>query len=96
MEATRIHAFKRREFFSKFGVSTLSRRLAKEVLDIVNDEHLQANAKQQDDRLLAGLLSLQNKHDCISDVWGVGLFIGVDLVTDWTITAEATALATHV
>jgi 4-aminobutyrate aminotransferase-like enzyme len=69
--------------------------LAKEVLDIVNNEHLQANAKLQDYRLLAGLRSLQNKHDCISDVRCVGLFIGVDLVTDRTRKAEATALATH-
>jgi len=84
------------EFFSTFGGSTLSCRIAKEVLDIVDDEGLQANAKRQGDRLLAGLRDLQDKHDCIGDVRGIGLFIGVDLVSDRTSKSEATALATHV
>lgn len=84
------------EFFSTFGGSTLSCRIGKEVLDIVDDENLQANARQQGDRLLNGLRQLQDKHDCIGDVRGIGLFIGVDLVTDQTSKTEATALATHV
>ena len=84
------------EFFSTFGGSTLSCRIGKEVLDIVDDENLQANAKQQGDRLLDGLRNLQDKHDCIGDVRGIGLFIGVDLVTDRTTKSEATALAIHV
>ena len=46
--------------------------------------------------MLAGLRSLQEKHDCIGDVRGIGLFIGVDLVTDRTTKSEATALAIHV
>lgn len=84
------------EFFSTFGGSTLSCRIGKEVLDIVDDEDLQANAKQQGDRLLKGLRALQSKHDCIGEVRGIGLFIGVDLVTDQRDRTEATALATHV
>ena len=84
------------EFFSTFGGSTLSCRIAKEVLDIVDDEALQTNAKTQGDRLLAGLRNLQNTHDCIGDVRGIGLFIGVDLVTDRTSKTPATALASHV
>ena len=60
------------------------------------NEVQQANAKQQGDRLLAGLRALQDKHDCIGDVRGIGLFIGVDLVTDRASKTEATALATHV
>ncbi|MEP1612494.1 MAG: aminotransferase class III-fold pyridoxal phosphate-dependent enzyme [Roseobacter sp.] len=84
------------EFFSTFGGSTLSCRIGKEVLDIVDDEGLQANTKRQGDRLLTGLRTLQDKHDCIGDVRGIGLFIGVDLVTDRTSRTEATALAAHV
>ncbi|MEH6522984.1 aminotransferase class III-fold pyridoxal phosphate-dependent enzyme [Sulfitobacter sp.] len=84
------------EFFSTFGGSTLSCRIGKEVLDIVDDEDLQANAQHQGDRLLAGLRALQDKHDCIGDVRGIGLFVGVDLVTDRANKSEATALATHV
>ena len=84
------------EFFSTFGGSTLSCRIGKEVLDIVDDEGLQANAKQQGDRLLDKLRALQDKHNCIGDVRGLGLFIGVDLVMDRANKTEATALATHV
>jgi 4-aminobutyrate aminotransferase-like enzyme len=84
------------EFFSTFGGSTLSCRIGKEVLDIVDDEDLQANAKRQGDRLLDKLRALQDKHDCIGDVRGLGLFIGVDLVMDRANKTEATALATHV
>jgi len=46
--------------------------------------------------VLTGLRAVQDKHDCIGDVRGIGLFIGVDLVSDQTSRAEATALATHV
>ena len=84
------------EFFSTFGGSTLSCRIGKEVLDIVDDEGLQANAKRQGDRLLDKLRSLQDKHDCICDVRGLGLFIGVDLVSDRASKTETAALATHV
>jgi 4-aminobutyrate aminotransferase-like enzyme len=84
------------EFFSTFGGSTLSCRIGKEVLDIVDDEGLQANAKRQGDRLLDKLRALQDKHNCIGDVRGLGLFIGVDLVMDRANKNEATALATHV
>lgn len=84
------------EFFSTFGGSTLSCRIGKEVLDIVDDEYLQANAKRQGSRLLDGLRGLQEKHDCIGDVRGIGLFIGVDLVTDPSTREAATALAAHV
>jgi 4-aminobutyrate aminotransferase-like enzyme len=84
------------EFFSTFGGSTLSCRIGKEVLDIVDDEDLQANAKRQGDRLLDKLRTLQDKHDCIGDVRGLGLFIGVDLVMDRANKTEATALAKHV
>jgi 4-aminobutyrate aminotransferase len=34
------------------------------------------------ERLLKGLLQLQKRHDCIGDVRGVGLMIGVEFVKD--------------
>lgn len=46
------------------------------------DESLAANAAEQGARLLAGMKKLQAKHDCIGDVRGLGLFIGVELVKD--------------
>ena len=68
------------EFFSTFGGSTLSCRIGKEVLDIVDDEGLQDNARQMGARLIDGLKELQTKHNTIGDVRGMGLFIGLELV----------------
>ncbi|MDG1430531.1 MAG: aminotransferase class III-fold pyridoxal phosphate-dependent enzyme [Paracoccaceae bacterium] len=68
------------EYFSTFGGSNLSCRMGKEVLDIVDDEDLQGNAKRMGERLLSGLAILQEKHPQIGDVRGMGLFIGVELI----------------
>jgi 4-aminobutyrate aminotransferase-like enzyme len=84
------------EFFSTFGGSTLSCRIGKEVIDIVDDEGLQSNAKIQGERLLSGLRRLQKTHDCIGDVRGLGLFIGVELVSDLVSRTPATDLTAFV
>jgi 4-aminobutyrate aminotransferase-like enzyme/Ser/Thr protein kinase RdoA (MazF antagonist) len=68
------------EFFSTFGGSTLSCRIGREVLDIVDDEGLQENARVVGGHLMAGLKALKAKHDCVGDVRGMGLFLGVELV----------------
>ncbi|MEW2912124.1 aminotransferase class III-fold pyridoxal phosphate-dependent enzyme [Leisingera sp. JC11] len=68
------------EFFSTFGGSTLSCRTGKEVLDIVDDEGLQANARIQGTRLIKGLKMLEQRYACIGDVRGMGLFLGVELI----------------
>jgi 4-aminobutyrate aminotransferase-like enzyme len=68
------------EFFSTFGGSTLSCRIGKEVLDIVDDEGLQDNARIMGARLMDGLRALEQKHACVGDVRGMGLFLGVELI----------------
>lgn len=68
------------EFFSTFGGSTLSCRIGKEVLDIVDDEGLQDNARVIGAQLMDGLKALGDKHACIGDVRGMGLFLGVELI----------------
>ena len=40
------------------------------------------NAAKMGERLLDGFKKLQDNHDCIGDVRGLGLFIGVELVLD--------------
>lgn len=84
------------EYFSTFGGSNLSCRIASEVLDIVEEEGLEANARVMGDRLLAGLRGLQERSDVIGDVRGIGLFVGVDLVADRESRAPATAVADYV
>jgi len=84
------------EYFSTFGGSTLSCLTGKEVLDIVDDEELQHNARNMGARLLDQLRQIQTRHPAIGEVRGMGLFIGVDLVEDRVSRKPATALAEHV
>ena len=60
------------EFFSTFGGSTLSCRIGREVL--------QDNARVAGVRLMDGLRALEQRYDCVGDVRGMGLFVGVDLI----------------
>ncbi len=91
------HSFaKGPEFFSTFGGSTLSCRTGLEVLNIVEDERLQKNAKQMGDKLIEGLHGMQEKYKIIGDVRGCGLFIGLDLVTNPQTREPGTALADYV
>jgi 4-aminobutyrate aminotransferase-like enzyme/Ser/Thr protein kinase RdoA (MazF antagonist) len=82
------------EFFSTFGGSTLSCRIGKEVLDIVDDEGLQDNARIMGARLMDGLRALEQKHACVGDVRGMGLFVGVELINPDG--SEATAICSYV
>ncbi|MBY6135623.1 aminotransferase class III-fold pyridoxal phosphate-dependent enzyme [Nocardioides marinus] len=82
------------EFFSTFGGSTLSCRMGKEVLDIVDDEGLQDNAKAMGTLLLDGLKQLQAVHPCVGDVRGMGLFLGLELIRPDG--SEATEICSYV
>ncbi len=82
------------EFFSTFGGSTLSCRIGKEVLDIVDDEGLQENARRMGKRLLIGLKKLEQKHPNVGDVRGMGLFLGIELINRGG--SEATEVCAYV
>jgi len=66
---------------STFGGNPVCCAAALATLDLV-DAGLAANASRMGERLLAGLRKLQAKHDCIGDVRGAGLMIGVEFVKD--------------
>jgi 4-aminobutyrate aminotransferase-like enzyme len=68
------------EFFSTFGGNNVSCAIGLKVLEIVQEENLQAHALAVGERLLTGLRALQQRHEIIRDVRGSGLFIGVELV----------------
>jgi len=68
------------EFFSIFGGSTLSCRIGREVLDIVDDEGLQENARVVGEHLMTDLQVLGTKYQSVGDVRGMGLFLGVELI----------------
>ena len=52
------------------------------VLDVVERDGLVAQATARGERLRNGLLSLQQRFDCIGDVRGRGLLLGLEIVTD--------------
>jgi alanine-glyoxylate transaminase/(R)-3-amino-2-methylpropionate-pyruvate transaminase len=52
------------------------------VLEVIDEERLQENAKIQGARLKEGLIALMSRHPMVGDVRGMGLMLGVELVED--------------
>ncbi len=78
------------EFFSTFGGNTVSCAIGLAVLEVVQEEKLQAHALTIGEQLLHGLKELQKQHDIMGDVRGSGLFLGVELIkNDEPATKEA-------
>ncbi len=70
------------EYFNTFGGNPVSCAVGMAVLDVIEQEALRENAMEVGRHLLAQLRELQKKHALIGDVRGMGLFIGVELVSD--------------
>ena len=79
--------------FSSTGGSPVSCRVGLTVLDVLRDERLQDNARTVGGHLRARLTELAGRHPEIGAVHGLGLFLGVELVTDRATFAPATELA---
>ena len=70
------------EFFSSFGGNPVSCEIGRAVLGVIEEEKLQANALQVGNYYMEQLRSLQDEFDCIGDVRGSGLFIGVEFIKE--------------
>ncbi len=70
------------EFFSTTGGNTVSCAVGMAVLDEIENQKLQQNAKKVGSYLLKQLKALMKTHPIIGDVRGHGLFVGVELVRD--------------
>jgi 4-aminobutyrate aminotransferase-like enzyme len=70
------------EFFSSFGGNPVSCAIGDAVLNVLEEEKLQQNAKTVGDYYLQELRKLQQKQECLGDVRGSGLFIGFEFVKD--------------
>ncbi len=84
------------EFFSTFGGNTVAGAAGLAVLDVLADEGLQANARRIGAHLRDGLRALGRQHAVVGDVRGLGLFLGVELVTDRDQRTPATLQAHYV
>ena len=70
------------EYFNTFGGNPVSCAIGLAVLDVIVEERLQENASTVGAKLMVGLEGLKTKHEVIGDVRGLGLFVGVELITD--------------
>jgi len=70
------------EYFNTFGGNPVSCAIAHEVLNVVYDENLQANAQEVGNYLLEQMRQLQVYYPLIGDVRGSGLFLGIEFVSD--------------
>jgi 4-aminobutyrate aminotransferase-like enzyme len=84
------------EFFSTFGGNPVACAAGLAVLDVLRDENLQQNALVVGTQWIQDLRELQGKHPLIGDVRGLGLFLGIDLVTNRETRAPATRQASYV
>jgi 4-aminobutyrate aminotransferase-like enzyme len=67
-------------YFNTFGGNPVSIAAASAVLDVIEREHLMANAATVGDALRAKLASIDDHR--LGDVRGAGLYVGVEVVAD--------------
>jgi 4-aminobutyrate aminotransferase-like enzyme/Ser/Thr protein kinase RdoA (MazF antagonist) len=81
------------EYFNTFAGSPVSCAVGLAVLNAIERDHLRENALNIGNSLLNGFRKMQDRFDIIGDVRGLGLFLGIELVTDRKTKAPATELA---
>ena len=68
--------------FNTFGGNPISCTQGRAVLQVIDEDGIQANAAAIGARLKAGFQDLARRHDLIGDVRGLGLMLGIELVKD--------------
>ena len=92
-----IEAFRESfRYFNTFGGNPVSCAAAMSVLDVIEQEELQENARIVGAYARDGLTKLAQKYECIGDIRGYGLYFGAELVTDRKMKTPATHYASRV
>ncbi len=71
-----------RTHFNTFGGNPVVTAIGKAVLEVIDQESLQANSLRLGSFILAGLERLKAKYPVIGDVRGKGLLLGIEFVKD--------------
>ncbi|AVS62916.1 aspartate aminotransferase family protein [Paracidovorax avenae] len=83
-------------YFNTFGGNPVSMAAASAVLDVIQQNDLQANALQVGTYLRGKLAALGERHAIVGEARGAGLFVGLELLADRATRAPATAQAARV
>jgi alanine-glyoxylate transaminase/(R)-3-amino-2-methylpropionate-pyruvate transaminase len=73
---------KNRVHFNTFGGNPISMTQGLATLEVIDEENIQQNALEVGTHMKNRLLELQDKQPLIGEVRGLGLMLGVELVTD--------------
>jgi 4-aminobutyrate aminotransferase-like enzyme len=84
------------EHLSTFGGNPVSCAAASANIDVMLDEDLPGQSAEKGARTLGQLRELAAKHELIGEVRGIGLMLGVELVTDKRTKAPAKTQAAEV
>ena len=84
------------EYFNTFGGNPVSCAIGMAVLDVIEDEGLQAHALKIGNQFKSAFEEMATRHDIIGDVRGQGLFLGIELVRDRKTLEPADTEATQI
>ncbi|KQU66769.1 hypothetical protein ASC75_09120 [Aminobacter sp. DSM 101952] len=84
------------EYFNTFGGNPVSCAAGLAVLDVIERDRLRDNAADVGAYLVGRFRDMQTRYEVIGDVRGMGLFLGIELVTDRRTREPATAFARKV
>ena len=77
--------------FNTFGGNPVATAVGKAVLEVIEKERLQENARNLGSRIKDGVEKLKTKYPLIGDVRGQGLLLGIEMVKDRVTKEPATA-----
>jgi 4-aminobutyrate aminotransferase-like enzyme len=83
-------------YFNTFGGNTVAMAAAQATLDVIRDDQLQANAQRVGAVLRDGITELGKRYECVGDVRGAGLYLGVEIVSDGPSKTPDTPTATAI